>query len=89
MARVVVYRTRYGKFIFYFKKFKVNADLLIYYYGAVVEPRYITVYLRNWKVIKEAKEKYKIDTEEELYKFVLGKGYKGAGVRDWLPKLVG
>lgn len=43
----------------------------------------------NWKVTRVIKDRFKIDTEEELYKFVLGKGHKGAGARDWLPKLVG
>lgn len=47
MARVVAYRTRYGRFASYFKKFKVNANLPVCQYETVVKPRYITVYPRN------------------------------------------
>lgn len=89
MARVVAYKTRYKRFAFYFKKFNINADPPIYHYEIVVKPRYLTVYPRNWKVTREAKKKYKINTEEKLYKFIMGKGYKGAGVKDWLPRFVG
>jgi len=88
MARVAAHRTRHGRFAS-FKKFAVQMDTPQCRCGAVAEPRHVTVCPINWKVTREAKEKYKIETEEELYKFFVGKGHRGAGVRDWLPRLVG
>jgi len=36
----------------------------------------------NREVAREAREKYKIDTEEEALKLFLGKGHKGVGARE-------
>jgi hypothetical protein len=38
--------------------------------------------LRRRRVVYKAREKYKIDSEDEVYRFFLGKDYKGIGARE-------
>jgi len=42
---------------------------------------------RRRKVVHEAMEKHKIDSEEEAFQFFLRKGHKGIGAREWLLSL--
>lgn len=79
MVRVVAHRTRHGRFASYFRKFKVEAEPPGCHCGATLEPRHLTVCPRNWKVTREIKATFKIKSEEELYKFVMGKGHGWPG----------
>lgn len=62
-------------------RFNVNAEDPECPCGAVVEPEHLVQCPRRQKVVYEAREKYKIDTEAEAHQFFLGKGYKG-GARE-------
>lgn len=83
MAALVAHRTRHGDFTSYYKKFNKEREPPRCKCGAEMEPRHLTLCPATWRVSREAKAKYKIETEEELYKFVLSKG-----AREWFPKLL-
>jgi hypothetical protein len=82
MARLVAHRVGHGPFASYFKRFKVDAEDPECSCGAVAEPEHLKRCLRRRKVVYEAKEKSKLDTENEVDQFFLGEGHKGVGARE-------
>jgi len=50
------------------------------------EPRHLIMCPRTWALSREVKRIHQIGIEEDLYRFVLG---KGAGVRKWFLKFLG
>lgn len=66
MARVVAHRTRHGRFASYFRRHRIETDAPVCTCGATLEPRHLTVCPRDRKVARTIKDKYQIDTEEEL-----------------------
>jgi hypothetical protein len=87
MSQLVAYRTKHGRFASYFERFNIDAEGPVYPYGVTVEPGHLTRCLRTRRVVYKAREKYKIDSEDETHRFFLGKGHKGVGAREWFPKL--
>lgn len=83
MSLLMAHRTRHGNFASYYKKFKIERQDPECRCGATLEPRHLTVCPVLWERTRDIKAKHKINTEEELYRFVLGRG-----VREWFPKLL-
>ena len=81
MAKLVVYRTGHRKFATHFRRFNIKAEEPTCHCGAVVVPEHLTQRPRRRKVVYEAKEKYKLETEEGVHGFFLGKGHKGVGAK--------
>lgn len=87
MSKLVAYRTEHGRFATHFERFNIEAPAPECECGAVVVLRHLTQCPRRSKVVQEAKEKYKIGSEEEVHQFFLGRGHKGIGARLWSPRL--
>lgn len=87
MARLMAYRTGHGKFASHFRRLNISAADPECQCGAVLDPRHLVQCPKRRKIVHEAREKYKIETEEETYRFSLGNGFKGIGAREWFPKL--
>jgi hypothetical protein len=84
MAALVAHRTRHGNFASYHRRFHPDRSVVPQCKcGAVNEPRHVTVCPVTWRDSRKAKDRHKIDTGEELYKFVVTEGAK-----TWFPKLL-
>lgn len=53
---MVGHRTRHGRFASYFKKHEAEVVPPVCHYGAVVEPRHLTVCPRYWKITRRSKK---------------------------------
>lgn len=81
---MVAHRMRHGNFASYYRRFRPESGLHPRCRcGAESEPRHLTVCPVTWKVSRKVKDKYQTDTEERLYKFVVGKG-----AEEWFPRLL-
>lgn len=87
MARALAYRARHGRFISYFARFHPGVSPPACRCRAAAELRHVTVCSTNWKVMREAKEKYKIGDDNDLHRFFMGHGRKGVGITKWFPRL--
>ncbi len=83
MAALVAHRTRHGSFASYYKRLEIGRESPRCRCGRELEPRHLTLCPRTWRESRRIKDKYKLSTEEELYKFVTGRG-----VREWFPRLM-
>jgi len=67
MARLVAYRTGYGRFKSYYKRFNIAVYDVKCLYRAVNKPVYLVKCLIRRKVVYKAKKKYKINIKEEAF----------------------
>lgn len=72
VSRLVEYRTGHGRFALYFSQFNIATEDPECPCGAVIEPEHLVQCPRRRKVVNEARETYKIGSEEEARQFFLG-----------------